>query len=144
MIKQWLSDILTSVYREEMKIINKTKFVVLTEIILSFLARAACTFSVSFLATRWTPHTLYWCPFLFLVVFLSLSLSSAPFLPTITSASLSLFHAALLVSESQVHSAQSGTWLLLCVFCSLEALGWSRIGDLEYLENHWTGGRITR
>lgn len=92
MIKQCLNDILTSVCRGEMEIIRKKKFVVLTEIILSLLARVACFYSGSFLATRWTPiHTsLMMSIFVFNHISLSVLLPHFPlFLSSFLTSSLS-------------------------------------------------------
>lgn len=142
-IKQWLSDILTPVYRGEMETSGRN------------FGRGhlcgpepACPYPASFLAVRWTHvpfstdvHLCLW-PYRSIFPFLLppplLSLPSSP-LP----ASLPSPHFFGLGKPVPLRTVGAGL-RFPSVFCSLKAVRWSReIGDLGYLEGHWTSGKST-
>lgn len=141
-IKQWLSDILTPVYRGEMEIIRKKVWLRTSHLC---WPGPACAYSVSFLAVRWT-HIHF---FLLMSVFVfghtsPSSLSCFP--PPLHSLPSSPLPSSLPPPRffnwsgktSSTQNSWSGTQVPFCVSCSLKALRWSReIGDLGYLEGHW-------
>ena len=90
---------------------------------------------------------LYWCPSLSLAVPLHLPFPVAPsssLSPLFTSACFPSFPTFLWSGKtSSTQNSWSGTQVPFC-FLFLKAVRWSReIGDLGYLEGHWTSGKST-